>query len=67
VSLQQLMESKILTGWIKQLGQTNEASRCIHYLFRSKYESIDFSEMYNQNLLKRYEEETKLNLSDSDW
>ena len=48
------MENKILLKFFKQLTETNEARRCLHYLFRLKVERIDTSFFTVKNLQKIY-------------
>ena len=54
-SIRELKESKLLSGWMKQLRKTSEARRCIHYMFKQKCQRIDFNYLSNLNMMRIYE------------
>jgi hypothetical protein len=49
-----LEESPLLNAFFQQLTKTNEARRCINYLFKYKCERIDLSFLTMKNLQKIY-------------
>jgi hypothetical protein len=49
-----LEESPFLNAFFQQLTKTNEARRCINYLFKYKCERIDLSFLTMKNLQKIY-------------
>ena len=53
-SINDIMSDPILLKFFQQLTETNEARRCLHYLFRVKCERIDTSFFTVKNLQKIY-------------
>lgn len=54
-SMKDLENSELLSAWFMQLEKQSEASRCIHYLFRQKYDVVDFNHLSWHNLQKVYQ------------
>ena len=52
--VQSLEDSPILNAFFLQLTKTNDARRCINYLFKYKCERIDLSFLTMKNLYKIY-------------
>ena len=49
------MQSPLLHMLFTKLTESNDARRCLHYLFRSKCERIDTSFLTAKNLQKTYQ------------
>lgn len=53
-TLDDLQDNPLLASWFRQLTLSNEARRCINYLFKAKCERIDLSFLTMKNLKKVY-------------
>ena len=53
-TIDEIMNDPILIKFFQQLTESNEARRCLHYLFRVKCERIDTSFFTVKNLQKIY-------------